>query len=76
MRTGKPWTRDEMQAAVEKRPHVSALIPEAMEQFAAGVAKKERQGQCRVVLWDNIKANPPEQLKISLLAAVPHKSRT
>ena len=76
VRTGKPWTRDEMQAAVEKGPHVSALLPEAMEQFAAEVAEKERQGQCRVVLWDDIKANPPEQLKISPLAAVPHKSRT
>jgi hypothetical protein len=28
-----------------------------------------------VVLWDDIKENPPPQLKISPLAMIPHKSR-
>ena len=27
---GRPWTLEEMEAAVEKGPHVSALQPEAM----------------------------------------------
>ena len=60
VKTGKPWTREEIVAAVERGPHVSALVPEAMEQFASEVWEKERKGQCRVVLWDDIKDNPPE----------------
>ena len=28
-----------------------------------------------MVLWDDIKHNPPEQLKISPIAMIPHKSR-
>jgi hypothetical protein len=34
-----------------------------------------KAGQCKVVLWDDIKHNPLEQLKISPLAMIPHKSR-
>ncbi len=32
-------------------------------------------GQAQTVLWDNIKNNPPQQLKISPIAAIPHKSK-
>jgi hypothetical protein len=64
-----------MWAAVERGPHVSALQPEAIEQLKTEVAEKVRVGQCRVVEWDNIKDDPPEQLKISPLAMIPHKSR-
>ena len=28
-----------------------------------------------MVLWDNIKDNPPEELKISPIAMIPHKSQ-
>ncbi len=27
------------------------------------------------MLWDNIKENPPSQLKVSPIAAIPHKSK-
>ena len=64
-----------MQAAIEKGPHASALEPAAMLQLSSEAAEKEAKGQCKIVLWDDIKNNPPTQLKISPLAAVPHKSR-
>ena len=48
-KTGKPWTREEITAAVERGPHVSAMDPEAMQQLAAEVAAKAKQGQCTVV---------------------------
>ena len=32
-------------------------------------------GQAKLVLWDDIKHNPPPQLKISPIAAIPHKSK-
>ena len=28
-----------------------------------------------MVIWDDIKDNPPLQLKVSLIAAIPHKSK-
>ena len=32
-------------------------------------------GQANVVLWDDIKKNPPKALKISQIAMIPHTSR-
>ena len=73
--TGAPWSRQLMQAAIDRGPHVSALIPEAISQLRQEVADKVASGQARVVKWDDIKDNPPKELKISPLAMVPHKSK-
>jgi hypothetical protein len=72
--TGQPWTKEMITAAVERGPHVSALDPAAIQQLKAEIEDKVRVGQCRVLLWDEIKEDPPEQLKISPLAMIPHKS--
>jgi len=37
--------------------------------------EKVAQGYARIVLWDKIKNNLPKKLKISPIAAMPHKSR-
>ena len=73
--TGKIWTTVQIQAAIERGPHKSALEPDALKHFAAEVADKVAKGQAHVVLWDDIKHNHPRQLKISLVAAIPHKSQ-
>jgi hypothetical protein len=73
--TGQPWTTDAMQAAIDRGPHVSTLDPEAAEQLRLEVAEKVKKGQARLVLWNDIKHNPPRELKISPVAMVPHKSR-
>jgi hypothetical protein len=39
------------------------------------VTDKVAKGQACVVLWDDIKDNHPCQLKVSPMAAIPHKSR-
>ena len=52
-----------------------SLEPEAIAHFAEEVADKVKKGQARVVLWDDIKHNHPRQLKVSPVAAIPHKSR-
>jgi len=65
-RTGCNWTREEMWEAVERGPHRSATTPEALTHFAEEI---------RIVPWDDIKDNPPAQLKISPIAAIPHKSK-
>ena len=74
-RTGKPWTKDEMWEAVARGPHRSALSPEAITHFKEEAADKVRTNQARLVLWDDIKDNPPPELKISPIAAIPHKSK-
>jgi hypothetical protein len=74
-KTGQPWTKDEIWAAVERGPHRSEQSPEAIEHFAIEVAEKVRTKQAQLVPWDNIKDNPPSKLKISPIAAIPHKSK-
>ena len=74
-RTGREWTKSEMWEAVERGPHRSAMSPDALEHFAAEVGEKLRTKQARLVPWDEIKDDPPRQLKISPIAAIPHKSK-
>ena len=73
--TGRPWTVNHITAAITRGPHASALVPAAVTQMAAEIAKKIKNKQVRLVRWADIKANPPRQLKISPLAMVEHKSR-
>ncbi len=55
--------------------HKLALELDAIEHFAAEVRDKVNKGQAHVVLWNDIKGNHPRQLKVSLVVAIPHKSR-
>jgi len=73
---GRPWTLEELGAAVEKGPHLSAREPGAAEQFRKEAREKEAQGFCRILKWKTLRRDPPRDLKISPLAAVPHKSRS
>ncbi len=73
--TGKPWTKSETWEAVAQGPHRSALSPKAIAHFKAEVMEKVRTKQAHLVRWDDIKDNPPKELKISLIAAIPHKSK-
>ena len=73
--TGRDWTVQEMTEVVERGPHESALTSEAIQHFAAEVLEKVATGQAKIVDWDDIKDDPPPQLKISPVAAIPHKSK-
>jgi hypothetical protein len=73
--TGRPWSISEMEEASARGPHQSALTPEALKHFAAEIKEKVLSKQARVVEWDAIKDNPPTELKISPIAAIPHKSK-
>jgi hypothetical protein len=74
-RTDRPWTKEEMQEAVDRGPHQSALSDEAIAHFRAEVDDKIKSGQARLVAWESIKDDPPSELKISPIAAIPHKSK-
>jgi hypothetical protein len=71
--TGKPWTQEQMQAAVDRGPHCSALSNAAIAHFRVEVEKKVKIKQAKLVAWDSIKDIPPAELKISPITAIPHK---
>ena len=52
----------------------SAQLPEPATQLRQETLKIIKQGYARLVAWDSIKDNPPPNLKISPIAAIPHKS--
>jgi hypothetical protein len=74
-KTGQPWTQANLKEAIARGPHQSALTPEAIEHFAQEIKEKVKTNQARVVAWDTIKGSPPTELKISPIAARPHKSK-
>jgi hypothetical protein len=74
-RTGKRWTKEKMQEAIDRGPHRSAMSEEAIAHFKEEVAEKVKVGQAKVVAWESLKDDPPVELKISPIAAIPHKSK-
>jgi hypothetical protein len=60
---------------VKRGPHQLSLSPEAIAHFKAKSNKNVTAGQARIVGWDDIKDNPPPQLKVSPIVATPHKSK-
>ena len=65
----------EIAAAVERGPHKSALKEDTVTQLHEEVAEKVQSGQLRLCPWSDVQQRPPEWLKVSPAAMVPHKSR-
>ena len=72
---GRDWTVEEMDAAVARGPHTSALAPDAIDQIQQEAREKQAQGFATIHRWDDLRRNPPSALKLSPLAMIPHKSR-
>jgi len=72
---GENWDRATIDTAISRGPHQSALTPDALKLFEEDIAYQVEAGFAKVVLWDDIKHNPPSQLKVSPVAAVPQKNR-
>jgi len=51
-----------------------ATLPEAAIFLHKEACKKEKLGHACIINWEDIKDNPPQNLKISLVAAIKHKS--
>ena len=64
-----------IEQAVLRGPHATAMEPSAMEQFQREAEEKSKLGQCKIVDWASICDNPPKEMKVSPISAVPHKSR-
>ncbi len=58
---------------MEQGPHAFALLTEALKHFEHEAAKKVAMGQATIMEWDTIKDNPPPQMKVSPIAAIPHE---
>jgi hypothetical protein len=73
--SSKPWTKAEMWELVAQGPHWSTLLSEAIKYFWLKSIAKVVAKQAILVQWDGIKENPPLQVEISPIAAIPHKSK-
>jgi hypothetical protein len=72
---GEGWMIQVLEAAIKKGSHPSAMEPEAAAQLREETLEKVAQGYARLVQWAEVKRAPPRTLKISPIAAIPHKSR-
>ena len=63
-----------IEATITRGAHPSAQLPEHATQLQSKTLDKVAQGYARLVNWDSIMDNPPPNLKISNIAAIPHKS--
>ena len=72
---GPPWTLSMLQAAIAKGAHPSACLPAAAQCCRTETLAKVEAGFARLIPWASISASFPATLKISPIAAVPHKSR-
>jgi hypothetical protein len=74
-KTGEPWSQSELKEAIARGPHQLVLTPEAIKHFVEEIREKVWTKQAQVVEWDKIERDPPTELKISPIAAIPHKSK-
>ena len=72
---GDDWTLQQLEAAIERGAHPSAREPVAAEALYIETMEQVAQGFARLVLWDDLKKHLPANLKVSPIAAIPHKSR-
>ena len=64
---GQDWTLEELEAAVEKGPHGSALAPHAIDQIHVEAREKEEQGFANIYNLEELKKPP--------LTMIQHKFR-
>jgi hypothetical protein len=72
---GESWSRQRIEAAIAKEAHASAKAPGAADACRAEALERVAAGSCRLIIWIDIHDDIPPNLKVSPIAAVPHKSR-
>jgi hypothetical protein len=72
---GPNWSIDQIHAYISYNNHTSAQQQDAALAVRTEVLQKVADGLCVLVDWDTLKDNMPLNLKVSPLAAIPHKSR-
>lgn len=72
---GDDWSIDWIEAAIKRGAHITAKSRAAIIALRTETEDKLKGGYARLVRWGDIKKKFPKKLKISPIAAVPHKSR-
>ena len=76
VKTGQNWTKEEIHAAAMRGPHESDLVGEAIAHLAAEEKEKVASNQACLVCYEKFKGNLPTKMKVSPIAAIPHKSKS
>ena len=74
--TGRNWTKEEIHAAIIRGPHESALIDKYIANFSTEANGKVASNWACLVFYNKINANIPTKIKVSLIAATLHNSKT
>jgi hypothetical protein len=61
--------------AIRRGQHSSALTSTAIAHFVNKLKQKVACSQAKLIRWRDIRNNPPAELKISPISAIPHKSK-
>ena len=72
---GPDWTPNTLNTAIHRGAHPSAQDPAAAAACRKEALERVADSCCRIINWNDIRDNPPHNLKISPIAAIPHKSR-
>ena len=73
---GANWTLEHIETAIRRGAHPSARTPEAAKACREEALARVRDKCCRLVDWETLKQEGiPPNLKVSPIAAIPHKSR-
>lgn len=73
---GEDWTLEQVDAAVAHGAHPSASEPEAAEALHLETLEQVEGGFARLIPWKVLRGQLQRKLKISPIAAIPHKSRS
>ena len=70
-----PFPLKALEAAIKRGAHPSARTPEAANALRQETEEKVAQGYARLIPWEKLRKNLPKNIRISPIAAIPHKSR-
>jgi hypothetical protein len=74
--SGEPWTLAMLEAAILRGAHPSARGQIASRALHTETLQKVKEGHARLMIpRSDLKANLPDELNLSAIAAIPHKSR-
>ena len=73
---GKNWSVERIIAAIKRGAHISTKDPDAREALINETEVKVQQNFMIKIRWGDIKDSFPQNLKVSPVAMIPHKSRS
>ena len=72
---GPDWTKQQIEAAINRGPHISACIPAARQYLIKQANEQVDNGFAKIIKYSTIRNNIPKSMKISPVAMIPHKTR-